>query len=70
MAALESIMTEWSRTDDYETRVANLRAGLLANGTYTLNHVQNTVSGQDGLDLFFASLDDIGDWGAGEAVFH
>ena len=72
-AAIDVLMVEWSRTDvvaDYATRVANLRSGLLRDGTYTLNHLRNTLSGQAGSDLFFAALDDVGDWVAGEAVFH
>ncbi len=68
-AAIDAIMTEWSRTDiGYDTRVANLQSG--ANGVPALNATTvhsngkaNKLTGGTERDLFFASLaSELLDW--------
>jgi hypothetical protein len=59
-AALLAIEAEWVRTDEsYDTRVTNLTTGngvpLLDSSTVHSNGGGNTLTGGDGLDLFFAS---------------
>src|SRR5262249_45076195 len=52
-ANLDAIMAEWTRTgdgNDYASRVARLRTGLLADGTITGNGGGNTLTGEGGLD--------------------
>jgi hypothetical protein len=71
-ANLDAIMAEWTRTgdgNDYASRVARLRASLLADGTITGNGGGNTLTGEGGLDLFFGSF--VTDWQVndGEWVF-
>jgi hypothetical protein len=67
--ALEAILAVWSRAnEDYLTRVAELQQGLLAAGTVTNNGGGNTLTGQGGMNLFFASLTDTGDWTENEIV--
>jgi len=56
---LDAIMAEWAQTgegNDYNSRVARLRAGLLADANLTGNGGSNTLTGGAGLDLFFGSL--------------
>ena len=63
-AQLEAIRNFWARTDlDYASRVANLQAGAgapaLNFATINSNDGADTLSGNDGLDWFFASFDDV-----------
>lgn len=60
-AALERVMAVWTSAADYETRVANLRAGLLGADSVSSNGLQNTVNGEGGRDAFFGSLFDLTD---------
>lgn len=60
-AILSSILAEWDSADDYPTRTANLRAALLVAGTSVLDDDPADVdglTGDQGRDWFFASLDD------------
>ncbi len=63
-SALQAIMAEWTSASDYATRVANLKNGtggtpILNATTVHSNGGGNTLSGDAGLDLFFANLDDL-----------
>jgi hypothetical protein len=61
-AALQSILNEWSRTDEtYQQRVDHIRSGGGLNGTYVLNSTTvvddsavDTLVGNGGNDWFFA----------------
>jgi hypothetical protein len=59
-AALDAIMTEWSSTDDFATRVQKLTTGngvpLLDATTVYSNSQGNTLQGGQDLDLFYAAL--------------
>ena len=58
---LSAIMAEWTSGAEYETRVQNLRNGLLGTGAVTTNGGQNTLFGENDRDFFFASLLDQND---------
>jgi hypothetical protein len=69
--ALAAIMAEWTRTDlPYSARVHHLLEGggyngsfLLNRSTFTSDGVSNTLTGADGLDLFYGSrARDANDW--------
>jgi hypothetical protein len=67
LAALQAIMTYWTGTDDYATRVANLASGSgvprLDATTVSGNGGGNTLTGGAGLDLFYGNLAlDTYDW--------
>ncbi|MFO0841083.1 MAG: trypsin-like serine protease [Gemmataceae bacterium] len=55
-AALQAILDEWASASDYLTRLAHLRAGLLAEGRVTSNGAANDLKGEGDRDLFFASI--------------
>lgn len=56
-SALERVMTEWSRDEDYDIRVrAVLEGGLLGVGDFTSNGRGNFMQGGVGEDLFYGSL--------------
>jgi hypothetical protein len=65
---LDAIMAEWAKTGagfDYNSRVAILRANLLADGKISSNGGNNTLTGgDDALDFFFGSF--VTDWQEGE----
>lgn len=66
-ANLAAIMAEWTSAGGYDARVANLRAGLLADDKVTGNGGGNSLTGgSDALDLFFGSL--VTDWQEDEEV--
>jgi streptogramin lyase len=70
LAALDAILADWSdTTSDYPTRVARLRAGRLAAGLVTSNGGKNSLTGGDGLNLYFASTADLTSAKNGETVF-
>ena len=54
-AALEAIMDEWTSTNDYDTRVANLSATLTDN--VTDDGSKDVLTGSAGIDWFFANLE-------------
>jgi hypothetical protein len=66
-ATLADIMAEWTASTPYETRVQNLRDGIL-NDAIRPNGRQNTLYGQDGRDFFYASALDLTD-GSSDEVF-
>jgi hypothetical protein len=69
-ANLDAIIAEWVKTgtgNDYNSRVAILRANLLADGKVTGNGGNNALTGgSSALDLFFGSL--VTDWQQGEQI--
>lgn len=67
--SLNAIRSVWNSSDDYSTRVMTLRAGLLSDSAISRNRQPDWMLGQDGLDMFFAYVDDTGDWTAGESLF-
>jgi Ca2+-binding RTX toxin-like protein len=73
LRALEALMAEWARTDlSYAARVNHLLHGGGLNGATVLNGTtvhsngaRNTLTGGDGLDLFFGNLArDVSDTGS------
>jgi hypothetical protein len=67
LVSLQALATYWAGTDDYNTRVMNLRSGtgvpLLDATTVTGNGNGNTLTGGPGLDLFYGNLSlDMYDW--------
>jgi Ca2+-binding RTX toxin-like protein len=79
-AALASILQEWQSTDSNATRVADIRGpqtvGLQLNGTNYLvlgttvqdDGATDTLTGNAGLDWFFANPSEISDLLAGEST--
>jgi hypothetical protein len=63
---LDQILAEWTSAASYETRVANLRAGLLNSDSMSSNGQQNTLNGEGGRDAFFGSVFDLEDRQADE----
>jgi hypothetical protein len=69
---LEAIMKEWAMTgpgNDYQLRLARLRADLLADDKLTGNGGGNTMTGGGGFDVFFGSLATDWQMDEGERVF-
>jgi hypothetical protein len=67
--ALDALKAEWTQGSTYAGRVNNLSNGGGVNGPYLLNSatvqddgVADAVSGNGGLDWFFASVADTTDW--------
>jgi hypothetical protein len=55
--ALAAILAEWASGSSYTDRVTTLRGNLLAAGKVFSNDGGNTLDGQAGRDLYFASID-------------
>jgi Ca2+-binding RTX toxin-like protein len=64
LSALLLILNEWQSADDYQTRVSDLRNGgglngtnkLIAGTTVKVDMLADTLTGNAGLDWFFANL--------------
>ena len=60
-ASLRAIMAEWTSSNDYAARVANLRNGTngapILNATTVRSNGGNTLNGNAGRDFFFANVD-------------
>jgi hypothetical protein len=65
-AALEAALAAWKQAPDYQTAVAKVLPLIRA----TSNGGGNKLFGGAGLDLFFASTNDITDWAAPEAIIY
>ena len=67
--SLDEVIAEWTRTDaDYDTRLGNLRSGLLARSQVRSNGQQNGLFGEGDFDAFFGVIDlDASDHSEGES---
>ncbi len=73
-SSLQAINNYWGGTDDYDTRVAKVTAGngvpALNGSTVSDNAGVNTLTGGDGLDLYFGDSGlDSNDWSEGPQMF-
>jgi Ca2+-binding RTX toxin-like protein len=60
--ALAAFLNEWTSSDDYATRIANLSASLNANTVHlhaNANSMPDSLYGGAGMDWFFAGMMDV-----------